>query len=138
MAVVDSLLARSLLRHHMFDLHCGRRNGTANFGRSAATPVPGTAADGCGTSTQAWSAAHLVELPGIESAAKSSLNSEIPHLTTPYDVKRRQATCGYTNGVDGVNTPHPPTKRASGAVLKRRSCPCDLRGNDCRVTVLKS
>jgi hypothetical protein len=52
-ALVVSLLARSLLRHHMFDLDCRRRNGTANFGCSAPTPAPGTAADRCGTSTRA-------------------------------------------------------------------------------------
>jgi hypothetical protein len=65
-ALVVSLLPRSLLRHHMFDLNCRRRNGTANFGCSAGTPAPGTAADRCGTSTRARSAVLLVELPGIE------------------------------------------------------------------------
>jgi len=61
-----SLLAHSQLRHHMFDLDCHRRNGTANFGCSAGTPAPGTAADRSGTSTRSWSATLLVELPGIE------------------------------------------------------------------------
>ena len=52
-ALVVSLLACSLLRHHMFDLDCRCRSGTANSGCSAATPAPGTAADRCGTSTRA-------------------------------------------------------------------------------------
>jgi hypothetical protein len=42
----------------------------------------------------------LVELPGIEPGVKIALNCEDAGLAY---AKRRQTTCGYAGGVDGIN-----------------------------------
>jgi hypothetical protein len=46
-----------------------------------------------------------VELPGIEPGPKIRLNSGNADLPTRNDAKRREMTCGYAEGVDGINIP---------------------------------
>jgi hypothetical protein len=45
-----------------------------------------------------------VELPGIEPVLKIALNWENASFDTRNDMKQRGMTCGYTTGVDGINT----------------------------------
>jgi hypothetical protein len=45
-----------------------------------------------------------VELPGIEPVPKNSLTCGNTGFD---DSKRRRVTCGYAEGVDGINTPRP-------------------------------
>jgi hypothetical protein len=60
-------------------------------------------AQGCATSQSSWAhyLHHLVELPGIEPATEIALT----WVDVEFDyAKRRETTCGYAKGVDGVNT----------------------------------
>jgi hypothetical protein len=54
-----------------------------------------------------------VELPGIEPGPKIRLNSGNADLPTRNDAKRREMTCGYAEGVDGINTARPFTRTAT-------------------------
>jgi len=45
-----------------------------------------------------------VELPGIEPAAKSSVNCRDAELTTRNDAKRREMTCRCAERVDAITT----------------------------------
>lgn len=65
----------------------------------------------------------MVELPGIEPAAEMVLtcgNAEFEYA------KRRETTCGYAKGVDGVNNPNPSICRADDRNLCWRHIRCRI------------
>ena len=59
----------------------------------------------------------LVELPGIEPGPKTDLNWDNREFTTRNDAEHRKTTCGYAEGVDGINTGY--TKEPRSCALHR-------------------